>query len=119
MEEKLIDEIRNRDLFLNKQYSYVNGCKIEDVIELFKMLMQLYKYMSNNSTTSITVDEVLDYFNIKSGPIILIRSDNCWYDLRKAYLFGLQINIDGLNRALKDGLIFIYELNNCRINGGL
>lgn len=102
-----------------KQYGYINNCKIEDVIKLFKTLMQLYTYMSENSTTDITVNEVLDYFNIKSGPMILIKSDNRWYDLRKAYLFGLQINIDGLNQALKDGLIFIYELNNCRINGGL
>jgi hypothetical protein len=123
MEEKLIDEIcnriRNRDLFLNKQYSYVNGCKIKDVIELFKTLIQLYTYMmSGNSKMDISVNDILDHFNIKSGPMILI-SDNRWYDLRKAYFFGLQTNIDGLNQALRDGFVFIYELDNCRVKEGL
>lgn len=97
-------------------YAYLNNCKIVDVISLFEGLVDLYECLYVDHSR---VEWLLQQYNVKGYPMIYLYSDNTRTDLLTWYKFNITQNLDLLYAARDGGLVYVYEMNDYQVEGGL
>ena len=103
-----------------KQYSYINGCKIKDIIKLLTLIDGLYKqlHQADAMTNEMVVNEMLSLYNITPLSVILIYQQR-WVDFSRLGMYSIDYFLKIFMNAVDSGLTFIYELEGCKIEGGL
>lgn len=106
------DSIRTLNkLLCEVDYHYLNNCKIVDVIILLKTIRDLM----NDPYQKVC--DLLDGFAIIRYPMIYLHSNNVRWDLGDCYLDDINTMLGVLQKA--DGLVYLYESNNYRMERGL
>lgn len=94
-------------------YRHLNNCKIKDVIMLLETLRELMDDPYQK------VRDLLRGFGMKIYSIIYLHSNNVRWDLKDCYLEDINTMLRVLYKARKDGLVYLYESVNYRVEGGL
>lgn len=94
-------------------YRYLNNCKIVDVILLLKTIQDLMNDPYQK------VRNLLDGFAIIRYPMIYLHSNNTRWDLGDCYLDDINNMLSVLYEVQKDGLVYLYESVNYRVEKGL
>lgn len=100
-------------LLCEVDYHHLNNCKIEDVIMLLETLRELMDDPYQK------VRDLLRGFGMKMYPIIYLHSNNRRWDLGDCDLENINDMISILYKAQKDGLVYLYESINYRVEEGL